>query len=155
MTPLRILHLLMFSVTCAWGTSSLAVRGAMLGDAPLPQLISELQHMSPDQRDEVLSGFDEELARSSLFDRMQKRQWLKQQLVTLSPEQRDQLHKQVLEHCNRIRAVQRERIRELHRQISEPAYEDPSWQKYHSQSLSPEERHEFHQWMRIRRERAQ
>jgi hypothetical protein len=152
LTPLRILRFLLFASACGWGTSSFAVKETMMGDETLPQLIEELQHMSPDQRDKTFQGFNEELARASALELKQKRQWLKQQLAALSPEQRDLLHRQVLEHWERLTPEQLERIREIHQQRTRPSDDNPGRQEYCPPRLSPDERQEFHQWMRIRRD---
>lgn len=155
LAPLRILHLLLFATACGWGTSSFAVRGTPISNEPLLQLIGELQHMSPDQRDETFRGFDEELAQASAPEREQKRQWLKLQWAALSPEQRELLHRQVLEHWQRMSPEQREQTRQAHSSLNQqrldPSQNSAGGQEYCPPRLSPDQRQEFHHWMRVRR----
>jgi hypothetical protein len=153
LTSPRIIRRLLLATTLAWGLSSTVVR-ADIGDEPLPNLINELQHMSPGERDETLRIFNEQMTQVPAPVREQKRQWFKQQWAALSPEQRDQLRNQIREHRQRLPPDQRQQFREDRRSDERP---DRGFENIRQsddgrpQRLSPDERNEFRQWMRERR----
>ncbi len=148
-TSPRIIRRLLIATACAWGLSSTAVR-AEIGDEPLPALVGELQQMSPEERDKKIRGFGEALTQGSDAEREDKRQWLKQQWVALSPEQRERLRDQVREHRQREREDRRS---ERNGERSDEARRDTSYgrdRQQQPQRLAPEDRDEFRQWMRER-----
>ena len=149
MNPLRVIHRLLLAVACVCGLSSTGARAAM-GDQPLPVLTGELQHMLPNTRNETLLGRGDEFFHAFGPECELKRQWLKQQWASLSPEQREQLRLQVREHWQRMSPEQRQYLREVH-QDSLPFNGAGRQEMERQQRLSPGERQEFHHWMRERR----
>lgn len=127
---------------------------AAMGESILQAPCIDPRAMSPNERNEKIRSFIDDMAQASRLEREQKRQWLKQQWAGLSPDERDQLRNQIREHWRRMTPEQRQRLREVQysdQQTSEPEVAGSGHQEVHPQRLTPDERQEFRQWMRERR----
>lgn len=140
MNPPPVIQRQLLVIACVCGLSSAEALAARCEQA-VPALIGELRQMSPKR------GYGEERFYVLVPAREHRQQW-----AALSPEQREQLRNQVLEHWQRMSPEQRQRMREAHQQSPGPAYDNIGRPEYRPQRLSPDERRELHQWMRIRRD---
>ncbi len=102
--------------------------------------IAQASMVAADQA--ALAESTESVAEAPRLEKSLPQRWLDMILAVLSPDQRDQLRNQIRE--------QRQQMREERRQQTS---DDDNWrgEPQRPQHLSPDERKEFHQWMRERR----
>ena len=129
-----------------WSLALPSVVRAAIENNPLPVLIVDLQDLPQAEREKQIQNLDNEIASASAVERHKKRQWLRRQWAELTSEQREQLREQIREHRQRMRE-QQQRAQNI-----APISVDSANTMARQQSLSPQERQEFRQWMRARQE---